>query len=151
MSNGDTLDSELLRPYHGIQWLENRGSYPFRYHRLTSLYGVHRAVAADIDGDGDMDIAATCFLPGTFYQPLCRELDLDAVIILEQDTPGHFVRHSLEAATCDHATCDLGDFDADGDLDLVTGNFFLPDRGESMSHRPAADWVILRENLGSVR
>src|SRR5579859_2502139 len=24
-SNGDVLDSNLLRPYHGIQWLENRG------------------------------------------------------------------------------------------------------------------------------
>ena len=151
MTNGDTLDSELLRPYHGIQWLENRGTYPFEYHRLTSLYGVHRAVAADVDGDGDLDIAATCFLPGSYYQPLCRELDLDAVIILEQDAPGHFVRHSLETVTCDHATCDLGDFDADGDLDLVTGNFFIPDRGEPASHRSVADWVILRENLGSVR
>ena len=46
MTNGDSLDSRMLRPYHGVQWLENRGSYPFRCHRLTSLYGAHRAVAA---------------------------------------------------------------------------------------------------------
>ena len=30
MTNGDSMDSQLLRPYHGVQWLENRGSYPFR-------------------------------------------------------------------------------------------------------------------------
>ena len=53
-------------------------------------------------------------------------MGLDAVIVLEQTAPGRFVRHSLEAVTCDHSTCDLGDFDADGKVDLVTGNLLIP-------------------------
>jgi len=148
LSNGDSTDAQMLRPYHGVQWLENQGSYPFLYHRLTSLYGVHRAVADDLDGDGDLDIVAVCFLPGGHYRRLCRDMGLDAVIILEQTAPGRFVRHSLETVTCDHSTCDLGDFDADGKVDVVTGNLLMPYGGSAIGDQPDADWVILRKNLG---
>jgi hypothetical protein len=45
LTNGDVLDQPyLLKPYHGIHWLENKGTYPFTPHQLTALYGVHRAV-----------------------------------------------------------------------------------------------------------
>src|SRR5262249_5228566 len=73
MTNGDSMDSQMLRPYHGVQWLENRGSYPFRYHHLTSLYGAQRALAADLDGDGDRDIVVACFLPESDYQDRRRD------------------------------------------------------------------------------
>jgi len=148
MTNGDSMDSAMLKPYHGVQWLENQGSYPFLCHRLTSLYGVHRAVAGDLDGDGDQDIVAVSFLPGAYYGRLCREMDLDAIIVLEQTAPGRFIRHSLETVTCDHSTCDLGDFDADGKVDLVTGNL-LPSLGSTpIEEQPDADWVIVRKNVG---
>jgi hypothetical protein len=148
LTNGDSLDSEMLRPYHGVQWLENQGSYPFRHHALTSLYGAQRAVAADIDGDGDQDIVAVCFLPGAYFHSLCRELDLDSIVILEQKTPGSFVRHSMETVACDHATCDLGDFDGDGRIDLMTGNMFIQYGVRSTGDHTGADWVTLWRNLG---
>jgi hypothetical protein len=151
MTNGDTLDADLLRPYHGIQWLENTGTYPFRYHHLTSMYGVSRAVAADFDGDGDLDIVATSFMPGPFYRELCHELNLDAVIVLEQTRPGQFVRHSLETDTCDHASCDVGDFDGDGKLDFVTGNTFLTNMRGSKPQIPDRDWIIIERNLGKAK
>jgi hypothetical protein len=148
LTNGDSLDSQLLRPYHGVQWLENRGTYPFAHHPLTSLYGAQRAVAADIDGDGDQDVVAVCFLPGAYYQRLCREMNLDAVVVLEQDAPGHFVRHSLETVSCDHATCDVGDFDGDGRIDFVTGNAFFSLGGARIDDRSGADWVTVWKHLG---
>ncbi len=149
LTNGDSMDSSLLRPYHGIQWLENQGSYPFLCHRLISLYGVHRALAADLDGDGDLDIVAVCLLPGPYYGQRCRELGLDSVILLEQTAPGQFVRHSLETVTCDHSTCDLGDFDGDGKVDLVTGNLLISFGSTFGEEHPDTDWVIVRKNLGS--
>ena len=57
MTNGATLDDATVKPWHGVRWLENRGSYPFEPHDLAALPGAHRAVAADLDGDGDLDVA----------------------------------------------------------------------------------------------
>jgi hypothetical protein len=121
-TNGDTFDSHHVKPYHGIQWLENRGSFPFVPHHLAVMPGVHRALAGDIDGDGDLDIVAVAFLPQQLISQQ-RNTELDSVMWLEQTEPGRFIRHTLEASTCNHAALELADFDEDGDLDLAVGNF----------------------------
>jgi hypothetical protein len=125
-TNGDVLDRPyLLKPYHSVQWLENRGTFPWEHHPLTPMYGVHRAVAADFTGTGKKDIIATCFLPEDVF-PQRKERNLDATIYLEQTEPGHFVRHTMEAITCDHVTCAAGDIYGTGRIDLVTGVFDNP-------------------------
>jgi hypothetical protein len=122
-TNGDSFDKpHVLKPYHGVQWLENKGGLKFMHHPITPLYGAHRAVAADFTGTGRMDIVAVSFLPAKFY-PQRKEKNLDSVIYLEQIAPGHFARHSLETATCDHVTCAAGDIFGRGRMDFVTGNF----------------------------
>jgi hypothetical protein len=123
-TNGDTLDVPyLLKPYHSIQWLENKGDLKFEHHPLTPMYGVHRAVAAKFRGpDALMDIVAVNFLPAEAF-PKRKELGLDSVIYLEQVSPGKFVRHSLEKVTCNHVTCVAGDVYKQGRIDFVTGNF----------------------------
>jgi hypothetical protein len=125
-TNGDSLDPPpLLKPYHGIQWLENRGRFPFEPHPLTAMYGAMRAVAGDFTGKGRKDIVAVSFLPDDDF-PRRKELQLDATILLEQTGPGEFVRHSLETIRCDHFTCAAGDIDNDGTLQLVTGSAYSP-------------------------
>ena len=63
-SNGDTLDPPyLLRPDHGVTWLENRGTYPFTPHRLADCPGAGSPVAADFTGNGRLDVAFVSFLP----------------------------------------------------------------------------------------
>jgi len=142
LANGDTLDDLVLKPYHGVEWLENEGKYPFTYHRLTSLYGVHRAKAADLDGDGDLDIAASVFLPFVKRDTPGVEL-ADSIIWLEQTSRGVFTRHSLESATCTHPTLDAADYDGDGDVDIAVGNMTMA-KGEDDT---IEDWVILLQNL----
>jgi hypothetical protein len=124
-TNGDTGDKpHVLKPYHGVQWLENKGGLKFEHHAITPLYGAHRAVAADFTGTGRKDIVAVAFLPAATF-PQRKEQKLDAVIYLEQVEPGRFARHSLETVTCNHVTCAAGDLFGRGKADLVTGNFSI--------------------------
>jgi hypothetical protein len=137
-TNGDSLDPPfLLKPYHGVQWLENRGGFPFRHHTLAPMYGVTRAVAADFTGRGRKDIVAVSLLAAEAF-PQRKELQLDAVILLEQTAPGEYVRHSLETAACDHFTCAAGDLYNDGTTHLVTGSFSLT--GEFTIDRAVTIW-----------
>jgi hypothetical protein len=124
-TNGDSLDPPyLLKPYHSVQWLENRGGGKFEHHPLTAMYGAMRAVAADFRGGGQRDIVAVSFLARDHF-PQRASLKLDAMILLEQVGKGNYVRHALETITCDHFTCAVGDLYGDGKAQLVTGSFGL--------------------------
>jgi hypothetical protein len=121
-THGDTFDDGIVKPYHGIQWLENKGSYPFVEHTIAAMPSVIRAVAVDLDGDGDLDVVACALLAsGTNVD----ESTLPALVWLEQTKPGTFVRHTIEMGFPRHATLDVADIDGDGDVDIVVGNFSL--------------------------
>lgn len=142
LANGDVLDDFLLKPYHGIQWLENTGSFPWKMHRLASLNGVHIARAADLDGDGDQDLIAAAFVPTAARVPNAIEPPLASLVWLEQTSPRQFERRTLEERTCDHTTLDVGDYDRDGDIDVVVGNFtMLITREDTIE-----SWIDIWEN-----
>ncbi len=137
MTNGDSFDDAIVKPYHGIQWLENQGGLKFVAHHLAAMPGVHRAVAADLDGDGDLDIVAAALLAGGSDRD---ESHLPALVWLEQTARGVFARRTLSMGSPRHATLDVGDIDADGDLDIVVG---------VMSPDSSADtWIQVWENKG---
>jgi hypothetical protein len=122
-TNGDTLDEpHLFKPYHSVQWLQNRGGLKFVHHPLTPMYGVHRAAAGDLLGNGRRDVAAVSFLPEDKF-PKRGERKADALIVLERTAEGKYERHSLEIEHCDHVTCAVGDVYGSGRLDIVVGNF----------------------------
>ncbi|HEY2251771.1 MAG TPA: VCBS repeat-containing protein [Planctomycetaceae bacterium] len=141
-TNGDTFDSFYLKPFHSIRWLENRGTYPFADHFLAAMPGVHRALACDLDGDGDLDIAACSLLPDQLFGRQ-KSSGYDSLLWLEQTAPGTFARHSLEQGTYEHAALAAGDFDGDGDIDLAVGRF-----AEQAGLPPIAVWWNLRIDAG---
>ncbi len=141
-TNGDILDDPfLLKPYHGVQWLENKGTFPFEHHPLAAMYGAMRAVAADFTGKGKLDIVAAAFLPESRF-PQRQKMHLDSLIYLEQVEPGKYVPHTLESITCDHVTCVAGDWNGDGKVHFAVGDLLMED------DNPNASSIALWKNLG---
>jgi hypothetical protein len=129
VTNGDMLDDFQLKPYHGIRWLENKGGYPFVPHELAHMFGVMRAQAADLDGDGDMDVVACALVQFTVNKQPPRALpDVPSLVWLEQTSRGQFQPHVLETGG-QHVSLDLADYDGDGDVDIAVGNFRAPGPG----------------------
>jgi hypothetical protein len=141
-TNGDTLDSEVLKPYHGIHWLENKGRFPFECHTLTQLPGAARALACDLDGDGDLDVVACTFVPQRILQSGGDTVSQLPSVLWLENTPDGFETHVLEVGACDHLCLEVGDFDHDGGLDLAVGNFVTG------SDRGRAAWLTIWWNDG---
>ena len=134
LTNGDAVDSFQVKPFHAVRWLENRGSFPFDEHVLTTMPGVYKAVAADFDDDQDLDVAAISFPPETVHMLSGqRPPSYDLLVFLEQTAPGKFERHPVKIPIGGLALA-AGDFDGDGDADLASGHFGVS---------PAGHWLTI--------
>ena len=97
----------------------NDGSWNFKESWFFPLNGAFKAVAADFDGGGDLDIAAISYFPDYDKSPE------ESFVFLENiGTKSHleFKPHTFpDSARGRWLTMDVGDVDGDGDLDIVLG------------------------------
>ncbi len=137
-TNGDAFDlsAPMIRPYHGVQWLENRGDLRFEFHDLIRFYGAYRAVPGDLDGDGDLDVVAVSLI-NDWPDP-----QRVSILWLENDGQQRFTSHGIGRAPTSLITADVADLNGDGRVDIVTGSMHM-DPSDKRRGR-----VTLWKNLG---
>jgi len=120
-SNGDGFNSAFsaMPPWHGLQWLENRGSGQFVYHHIGDSLGCYSPVAVDLrgHGGGHLDLVTV--------SAFNNSLDASAIMMTAWLNDGH---ENFTAVPLAHAPTRLlcvaaGDLDGNGVPVLVTGGF----------------------------
>jgi FG-GAP-like repeat len=142
---GDNADySPVLKPYHGVYIFLNDKTNHFAQKYFYPINGCYKAIARDFDGDGDLDIATISFFADYAHQPE------EGFVYLKNIGNFEFQPYSLpETKIGRWLTMDAGDFDGDGKIDLILGNFSI---GPSMM-KHEVDWkksppFIVLKNTG---
>ncbi len=120
-TNGDAFDyiPPQGRPWHGVEWLENKGDLNFEFHQICNFIGAYNARPYDIDNDGDIDLfAVSCF--NKWEDPEAQSL-----VWMENTGDMQFTIHGLASNPTHLLTLETGDFNNDGLMDLVTGGMHV--------------------------
>jgi hypothetical protein len=121
-TNGDGFGPSPLpgpRPWHGVQWLENKGGGNLRFHRIGDQPGSYSPVGVDLDGDGHTDVVAV----STFNN--WDKSGAVSMVWYKNDGTMNFAPHILAYEPIQLLTVTAADFDGKGQPSLVTGAFFF--------------------------
>ena len=143
-TSGDNADiSKILKPYHGVYIYLDKGDFKFEPAFFYPVNGCSKAIAADFDADGDLDIVSIAFFADF------KNNAAEKFLYFEQDKPLHFIPHSPPIENAGRWICmDVSDYDKDGDPDIILGNFakyFINDK----TYKPGWDMhtpMIVLEN-----
>ncbi|HEY4155384.1 MAG TPA: VCBS repeat-containing protein [Puia sp.] len=141
--NGDY--SRVLKPFHGVYIFLNEGDFKYKQAYFYPVNGATKAMAADFNGDGELDIALIAFYCDLKNNPA------EGFTYFEQDKPMHFVPHHIPVYHEGRWICmDVKDYNADGRPDIILGNFslgFLNQKGIKTYWNTHSPYIVL-ENTG---
>ncbi|MBC2606640.1 FG-GAP repeat domain-containing protein [Pelagicoccus albus] len=129
-TNGDGFGPNAVpgpRPWHGVQWLENKGNGFFKYHRIADLGGAYSPEIVDIDDDGDMDVIALSSF-NDWANPKA-----ESMVLYENDGRMNFQAIVLAHDPIQLLTVDTGVYDSSGRQSIVTGGLHAYQPYERMS------------------
>ncbi len=106
------------RPWHGLQWLENRGHGLFKFHRIGNVPGAYSPVGVDLNGDGATDIVCTSGF-NDWTKPKAV-----ALVGFINDGAMNFTPHLYAYEPTQLIACAAGDLDGSGRISIVTGGFY---------------------------
>jgi hypothetical protein len=142
---GDNADySTVLKSFHGVYIFLNNGNNQFEKKYFFPINGCYKAIAKDFDNDGDLDIATISYFADYKKQPE------EGFVYLENKGDYDFWPSSLpETQVGRWLTMDAGDYNADGKIDLLLGNFTVAPGFIT----PKVDWkksppFLLLKNIG---
>ena len=150
---GDNSDqSPVLKPYHGVYIFTNQGNWQFKQTYFYHIDGSTKAMAADFDHDGDLDIATIAYFPDFKDNPK------QGFVYLEQTGPNQFKAHEIPVSDEGRwLTMEVADLDNDGYPDVILGNFSVPGRDLMNQTGVAKKWdrftplIVLKNNTAKLR
>ncbi|MFN8343589.1 MAG: VCBS repeat-containing protein [Spirosomataceae bacterium] len=134
-ANGDNADySMIFKPYHGLRIFLNDGKNHFQQQWFFPLHGASKALAADFDKDGDIDIASISYFPSKAQE---------GFVYFENQGNLTFKPQTFANPKQDKwMLLEKADYDGDGDTDLLLGYLERPPYRDPLPKDKTGIWVL---------